>query len=191
MALTTNFTTRARQVMRLAEIEAKRFNLEYIGTEHLLLALVAEDSGVAAHVLRNLGLDLATIRRQVESIAQPGPDVIFAPGAAQTPRLQRILEQAINEARSLRHPHVGTEHLLLGLLREQEGAAAQILMNLGLNPDRVREEILCLMSGPSPDYHPESGRRPLPESEEVPPTETQTWPECVRTALGDLAAQID
>jgi ATP-dependent Clp protease ATP-binding subunit ClpA len=190
MVTTTNFTTRARQVLRLAEREAKRFNHEYVGTEHLLLALVAEGWGLAIQVLRNLNLDLATIRSQVESIIQPGTDKITGP-PVQTPRVQRVLDHALEETRSLRHPLVGTEHLLLGLLREQEGVAEQILVNLGLSLAQVREEILCLMSGPSPDDHPESGRRPLPESEEDLPAETQIWPASVRAALGELDAQIE
>src|SRR5882672_9761851 len=139
------FTDRARKVMQLANQEAQRFNHEYIGTEHILLGLVKEGSGVAANVLKNLDVDLRKIRVEVEKIVQSGPDMVTMGKLPQTPRAKKVIEYAIEEARNLNHNYVGTEHLLLGLLREQEGVAAQVLMNLNLKLEEVREEVLNLL----------------------------------------------
>ncbi|HUU43990.1 MAG TPA: ATP-dependent Clp protease ATP-binding subunit [Planctomycetota bacterium] len=139
------FTDRARKVMGLANQEAQRFNHEYIGTEHILLGLVKEGSGVAANVLRNLDIDLKKIRIEVEKIVQSGPDTLSMGKLPYTPRAKKVIELAFEEARSLGHNYVGTEHRLLGLLREQEGVAARVLMNLGLKLDDVREEVLNLL----------------------------------------------
>src|SRR5260370_23765921 len=139
------FTDRARKVMQLANQEAQRFNHEYIGTEHILLGLVKEGSGVAANVLKNLDVDLRKIRLEVEKIAQSGPDMVTMGKLAQTPRAKKVIEYSMEEARNLNHNYVGTEHILLGLLREQEGVAAQVLMNLGLKLEDVREEVLSLL----------------------------------------------
>jgi ATP-dependent Clp protease ATP-binding subunit ClpC len=139
------FTDRARKVMQLANQEAQRFNHEYIGTEHILLGLVKEGSGVAANVLKNLEIDLRKIRLEVEKIVQTGPDMVTMGKLPQTPRAKKVIEYSIEEARNLNHNYVGTEHLLLGLLREQEGVAAQVLMNLGLKLEDVREEVLNLL----------------------------------------------
>jgi ATP-dependent Clp protease ATP-binding subunit ClpC len=139
------FTDRARKVMQLANQEAQRFNHEYIGTEHILLGLVKEGSGVAADVLKNLDIDLHKIRLDVENIVQSGPDMVMMGKMPQTPRAKKVIEYSIEEARNFKHKHVGTDHLLLGLLREQEGIAAQVLMNLGLKLEYVREEILNLL----------------------------------------------
>ncbi len=139
------FTDRARKVMQLANQEAQRFNHEYIGTEHILLGLVKEGSGVAANVLKNLEVDLRKIRLEVEKIVQSGPDLVTMGKLPQTPRAKKVIEYAMEEARNLNHNYVGTEHLLLGLLREQEGVAAQVLMNLGLKLEDVREEVLNLL----------------------------------------------
>jgi len=139
------FTDRARKVMQLANQEAQRFNHEYIGTEHILLGLVKEGSGVAANVLKNLDIDLRKIRLEVEKIVQAGPDMVTMGKLPQTPRAKKVIEYSIEEARNLNHNYVGTEHLLLGLLREQEGVAAQVLMNLGLKLEDVREEVLNLL----------------------------------------------
>src|SRR5437588_2026103 len=117
------FTDRARKVMQLANQEAQRFNHEYIGTEHILLGLVKEGSGVAANVLKNLDIDLRRICLEVEKIVQAGPDMVTMGKLPQTPRAKKVIEYSIEEARNLNHNYVGTEHLLLGLLREQEGAA--------------------------------------------------------------------
>ena len=139
------FTDRARKVMQLANQEAQRFNHEYIGTEHILLGLVKEGSGVAANVLKNLDIDLRKIRIEVEKIVQTGPDMVTMGKLPQTPRAKKVIEYAMEEARNLNHNYVGTEHLLLGLLREQEGVAAQVLMNLGMKLDDVRDEVLNLL----------------------------------------------
>ncbi len=139
------FTDRARKVMALANQEAQRFNHEYIGTEHILLGLVKEGSGVGANVLKNLDVDLRKVRLEVEKLVKSGPDMVTMGKLPQTPRAKKVIEYAIEEARSLNHNYVGTEHLLLGLLREHEGVAAQVLMNLGLKLEEVREEVLNLL----------------------------------------------
>ena len=151
------FTDRARKVMQLANQEAQRFNHEYIGTEHVLLGLVKEGSGVAANVLKNLDVDLRKIRIEVERIVQPGAggDQVVMGRLPHTPRAKKVIEYSIEEARNLNHNYVGTEHLLLGLLREQEGVAAQVLMNLGLKLEDVREEVLNLL-----------GHNPMPNENE-------------------------
>ncbi|AWM36634.1 ClpA/B family protein [Gemmata obscuriglobus] len=147
------FTDRARKVMQLANQEAQRFNHEYIGTEHILLGLVKEGSGVAANVLKNLDIDLRKIRLEVEKIVQHGPggEQVVMGRLPHTPRAKKVIEYSIEEARNLNHNYVGTEHLLLGLLREQEGVAAQVLMNLGLKLEDVREEVLNLLGHNMPN----------------------------------------
>src|SRR5690606_1211791 len=143
------FTDRARKVMALANQEAQRFNHEYIGTEHILLGLVKEGSGVGANVLKNLGVDLRKVRLEVEKLVRSGPDMVTMGKLPQTPRAKKVIEYAIEEARNLNHNYVGTEHLLLGLLREHDGVAAQVLMNLGLKLEEVREEVLNLLGAGS------------------------------------------
>lgn len=139
------FTDRARKVMALAREEARRFNHEYIGTEHILLGLVKEGSGVAANVLQNLDIELKKIRLEVEKIVQSGSDLVSVGQLPFTPRVKKVLEYAMEEARALGHNYIGTEHLLLGLLREQEGVAAQVLLNLGVKLEDVREEVIGLL----------------------------------------------
>ncbi|QJW93022.1 ATP-dependent Clp protease, ATP-binding subunit ClpC [Frigoriglobus tundricola] len=143
------FTDRARKVMQLANREARRFNHEYIGAEHILLGLVAEANGVAGHVLKNRHVDLDVIRREVEKIVQHGPggEQVVMGRLPHTPRAKKVIEYSIEEARNLNHNYVGTEHLLLGLLREQEGVAAQVLMNLGLVLEDVREDVIGILNG--------------------------------------------
>src|SRR5512142_3325192 len=145
MDMFERFTDRARKVMALANQEAQRFNHEYIGTEHILLGLVKEGSGVGANVLKNLDVDLRKVRLEVEKLVKSGPDMVTMGKLPQTPRAKKVIEYAIEEARNLNHNYVGTEHLLLGLLREQEGVAAQVLMNLNLKLEEVREEVLNLL----------------------------------------------
>src|ERR1700678_2596858 len=151
------FTERARKGMQLANQEAQRFNHEYIGTEHVLLGLIKEGSGVAANVLKNLDVDLRKIRLEVEKLVQSGPDMVTMGKLPQTPRAKKVIEYSMEEARNLNHNYVGTEHILLGLLREQEGVAAQVLMNLGLKLEEVREEVLNLL-GHGVDAGGESAR---------------------------------
>jgi ATP-dependent Clp protease ATP-binding subunit ClpC len=139
------FTDRARKVMQLANQEAQRLNHEYIGTEHILLGLVKEGSGVAANVLKNLDIDLRKVREEIERLVARSLDVSTPGKLPQTPRAKKVTEYAIEEARNLNHNYVGTEHILLGLLREEEGVAAQVLMNLGLRLEDVREEVLNLL----------------------------------------------
>ncbi|MGJ8637005.1 MAG: ATP-dependent Clp protease ATP-binding subunit [Phycisphaerales bacterium] len=139
------FTDRARKVMALANQEAQRFNHEYIGTEHVLLGLVKEGSGVGANVLKNLEVDLRKVRLEVERLVRAGPEMVTMGKLPQTPRAKKVIEYAIEEARNLNHNYVGTEHLLLGLLREHDGVAAQVLMNLSLKLEEVREEVLNLL----------------------------------------------
>jgi ATP-dependent Clp protease ATP-binding subunit ClpA len=143
------FTDRARKVMQLANQEAQRLNHKYICTEDILLGLVKEGSGVAAMALKNLDVDLRKIRLEVEKLVQSGPHKVRLGKLPQSARLKKIVEYSIEEARNLNHNYVGSEHLLLGLLREQEGVAAQVLMNLGLRLEDVREEVLNIL-GASP-----------------------------------------
>src|SRR3974377_582282 len=145
MDMFERFTDRARKVMALANQEAQRFNHEYIGTEHILLGLVKEGSGVGATVLKNLDIDLRKVLLEDEKLVKSGPDMVTMGKLPQPPRAKKVIEYAIEEARNLGHNYVGTEHLLLGLLREKEGVAAQVLMNLGLKLEDVREEVLTLL----------------------------------------------
>jgi ATP-dependent Clp protease ATP-binding subunit ClpC len=136
------FTDRAKKVMSFARQEAMKFNHEYIGTEHILLGLVQEGSGVAANVLKNMTIDLEKIRHEVEKIVKTGPSMVTMGQLPFTPRAKKVLELSMEEASQLSHNYIGTEHLLLGLIRENEGIAAQVLMNLGVKLDEVREEVL-------------------------------------------------
>ena len=136
------FTDRAKKVMSFARQEAMKFNHEYIGTEHILLGLVQEGSGVAANVLKNMSIDLEKIRHEVEKIVKTGPSMVTMGQLPFTPRAKKVLELSLEEASQLSHNYIGTEHLLLGLIRENEGIAAQVLMNLGVKLDEVREEVL-------------------------------------------------
>jgi ATP-dependent Clp protease ATP-binding subunit ClpA len=132
------FTDRARKVMQLANQEAQRLNHEYIGTEHILLGLVKEGSGNGANVLKGLDVDLRKIRLEIEKIVEIGPDMVTLGRLPQTPRAKKVITYTMEEARALGHDHVGTEHIVLGLLREQEGVAAQVLTNFGLTIENVR-----------------------------------------------------
>jgi ATP-dependent Clp protease ATP-binding subunit ClpA len=145
IAMYERFTDRARKVMQLAHQEAQRFNHEYIGTEHILLGIIQEGSGVAANVLKNLDVNPRKIRLEIEKIIRSGPNRVIMGKLPQTPKMKKVIEYSIEEARNLSHNFVGTEHLLLGLLREQEGVAAQVLINLGLQFKDVREEVLNLL----------------------------------------------
>ncbi len=137
-----NFTPRAQQVLALARKEADRFNHNYVGTEHLLLGLIKLGQGVAVNVLTKLGLDLETVRMQVEQQVGSGPETKMVGNIPYTPRVKKVLALASKEAKNLNHSYVGTEHILLGLLREGEGVAAQVLRNLDVNLDKARQEIL-------------------------------------------------
>ena len=156
-------TDRARKVMALANQEAQRLNHEYIGTEHILLGLVKEGSGVGANVLRNLDVDLRKVRLEVEKLVRAGPEMVTMGKLPQTPRAKKVIEYAIEEARNLNHNYVGTEHLLLGLLREHDGVAAQVLMNLGLKLEEVREEVLNLLGASNEQREENTGGGNAPE----------------------------
>ncbi len=157
------FTDRAKKVMNLARQEAQRFNHEYLGTEHILLGLVQEGSGVAANVLKQMQIDLDKIRVEVEKIVKTGPSMVTMGQLPFTPRAKKVLELSLEEASNLGHNYIGTEHLLLGLIKENEGIAAQVLMNLGVKLEDVREEVLDFLGADSSeeeDDEPGMGEAP-------------------------------
>ncbi len=137
-----NFTPRAQQVLALARKEADRFNHNFVGTEHLLLGLIKLGQGVAVNVLQKLGLDLETVRMEVEKQVGTGPDQKMIGNIPYTPRVKKVLSLAAREAKALNHTYVGTEHILLGLLREGDGVAARVLKNLDVDIEQARQEIL-------------------------------------------------
>ena len=143
--MSNRFTERAQRVILIAQEEAKRLNHDYVGTEHILLGLIALGEGVAAQVLANLGVDLRRVRSEIEKIVGTGDNVMLLGEIPFTPRSKKVLEYAVEEAQHMGHSYVGTEHLLLGLIREEEGVAARVLENLGLRLDVVREEVLNLL----------------------------------------------
>ncbi len=155
--------------MALANQEAQRFNHEYIGTEHILLGLVKEGTGVGANVLKNLDVDLHKVRLEVERLVKSGPEMVTMGKLPQTPRAKKVIEYAIEEAHNLNHNYVGTEHVLLGLLREKEGVAAQVLMNMGLKLEDVREEVLQLLGAGMETDQPAMGQAPRSETGEARP----------------------
>jgi ATP-dependent Clp protease ATP-binding subunit ClpC len=174
------FTDRARRVVVLAQEEARLLDHNYIGTEHLLLGLIQEQDGVAAKALVAMGVRLETVRSQVEEMIGRGHDVPRG-HIPFTPRAKKVLELSLREALQLGHNYIGTEHILLGLVREGDGVAAQVLNNLMVNLDRVRQTVIQLLSG----YQASTGE-PHP-SERVPgaisepafvPAEGQSGPRC-------------
>jgi ATP-dependent Clp protease ATP-binding subunit ClpC len=156
-----NFTPRAQQVLALARKEADRFNHNYVGTEHLLLGLIKLGQGVAVNVLQKMGLDLETVRMEVEKHVGSHPETKMVGNIPYTPRVKKVLALAGKEAKALNHSYVGTEHILLGLLREGEGVAARVLKSLEVDIERTRNEILKELD---PNFTP-------PESEAEPPQE--------------------
>ena len=147
-----NFTPRAQQVLALARKEADRFNHSYVGTEHLLLGLIKLGQGVAVNVLERMGLELETVRMEVEKEVGSGPPQKAAGNIPYTPRVKKVLALANKEAKALNHSYVGTEHLLLGLLREGEGVAARVLKRLDVDIQRTRNEILAEID---PNFSPD------------------------------------
>ncbi|MBT6769358.1 MAG: NDP-hexose 4-ketoreductase, partial [Opitutales bacterium] len=137
-----NFTPRAQQVLALARKEADRFHHNYVGTEHILLGLIKLGQGVAVSVLQKMGLDLETVRSAVEKQVGSGPEGKASGSIPYTPRVKKVLALAGKEAKALNHSYVGTEHILLGLLREGEGVAARVLKSLDVDIERTRNEIL-------------------------------------------------
>ncbi len=157
-----NFTPRAQQVLALARKEAEQFNHNYVGTEHLLLGLIKLGQGVAVNVLQKMGLELDAVRAEVAKQVEPGPEGKIVGNIPYTPRVKKVLALAGKEAKSLNHSYVGTEHILLGLLREGEGVAAVVLKNLDVDIEKTRNEILKELD---PSFTPPEG-----EIEEEPPT---------------------
>jgi ATP-dependent Clp protease ATP-binding subunit ClpA len=137
-----NFTPRAQQVLALARKEADRINHNFLGTEHLLLGLISLGQGTAVNVLAKMGLDLATVRAEVEKQVGTGPDQKTIGNIPYTPRVKQVLAMAAKEAGNLNHTYVGTEHILLGLLREGDGVAARVLKHLGVDVETTRQHIL-------------------------------------------------
>ena len=163
------FTERARKVIILAKEEARRFNHDYIGTEHILLGLIREGEGVAAAVLEKLGLDLQTIRLEVEKVVQPGPTTQILGDIPFTPRAKKALELAAEEARSLGHNYIGTEHILLGIIREGESVASQVLLNLGLDLERVKNEIMSVLGAATPGFSQQQQQQAAPHGKTKTP----------------------
>ena len=179
------FTDRARRVVVLAQEEARMLNHNYIGTEHILLGLIHEGEGVAAKALESLNISLEAVRQQVEEIigqgqAAPTGHIPF------TPRAKKVLELSLREALQLGHNYIGTEHILLGLIREGEGVAAQVLQKLGADLNRVRQTVIQLLSG----YTAGKGEQTLSESEEAgrdpTPRGGPRCPSCGRRLEGEL-----
>jgi len=162
-----NFTPRAQQVLQLARKEADRFNHGYVGTEHVLLGLIALGHGVAVNALQALGIDLASVRMEVEKAVGTGPETKTIGNIPFTPRAKKVLALSASEARGLGHSYVGTEHILLGLLREGEGIAARVLENLGVDLDETRYEIMRTLD---PDYDPSAESEFMDDEEREPPS---------------------
>ncbi len=135
------FSDRARKVMSLADEQVQRFNHKYIGTEHILLGLAAEGSGGGAKILRNMGVDLKGMLAEVEKLVKAGPEPVTHGKMPQTPRAKKVIEYAIEEARALQYKYIGTEHILVGLLRVTDGVAAQVLNNMGASLEDVRSHL--------------------------------------------------
>ncbi|MCW8130009.1 MAG: AAA family ATPase, partial [Planctomycetota bacterium] len=189
------FTDRARKVMSFARQEAERLNHDYIGTEHILLGLVKEGSGVAANVLENLDVDLDKVRLEVEKLVKPAPDVVTMGNLPFTPRAKKVLEYAMDEARALDHNYVGTEHLLLGLLREQEGLAAQVLMNLHLKLEDVRNEVMEFLGAEAQQAkeersEPQSSSSSSSRGESSPPAHAQPAGDSKTPALDSFGRDL-
>src|SRR6476660_5287103 len=166
-----NFTPRAQQVLQLARKEADRFNHNYVGTEHLLLGLIKLGQGVAVNVLQKMGLDLETVRMEVEKQVGSGPETKIVGNVPYTPRVKKVLALAGKEAKALNHSYVGTEHILLGLLREGEGVAARVLKSLELDIERTRNEILKELDPnfTPPESEQESNGEPSSKKDVKPP----------------------
>jgi ATP-dependent Clp protease ATP-binding subunit ClpC len=163
------FTDRARRGVVLAQEEARMLNHNYIGTEHILLGLIHEGEGVAALALESLNISLEAVRQQVEEIigqgqAAPTGHIPF------TPRAKKVLELSLRESLQLGHNYIGTEHVLLGLIREGEGVAAQVLQKLGADLNRVRQTVISLLSG-----YPIAASGEMPTTGWTPPSETKRW----------------
>jgi len=153
------FTQRAQKAILLAQREARRLNHDYLGTEHILLGLIALGEGVAAQVLQDLGIDLKKVRREVEKMVGTGDNILLVGEVPFTPRAKKVLELAVQEAQDMGHNYVGTEHLLLGLIREEEGVAAKVLEGLGASLELVRGQIINLLGETTPHGVPSKEKR--------------------------------
>ena len=174
------FTDRARQVLTHAQDEARLLNHSFIGTEHILLGLIREGHGVGAQALQSLGISLEAVREKVEeTIGMAGTVPNSSPPF--TPRAKKVLELALREALQLNHSYIGTEHILLGLVREGEGVAATVLVSLGADLGRVRQEVMTIMSG-GPELHREAASAVV----DVPISLEPCCPRC-REGIGEVA----
>jgi ATP-dependent Clp protease ATP-binding subunit ClpA len=173
------FTDQARRVVVLAEEEARMLNHNWIGTEHILLGLIREDDGVAAKALESLGISLQPVRAQVEEVIGHGQQVP-SEVIPFTPRSKKVLELSLRESLQLRHNYIGTEHILLGLIREGDGVAAQVLVKLGADLNRVRQQVIQLTSG----QQPQPGR--LPPREGAPAAEAQARLDAIEFRLNAI-----
>jgi ATP-dependent Clp protease ATP-binding subunit ClpC len=165
------FTERARQVVVLAQDEARRLKHNYIGTEHLLLGLLREREGIAAHVLESFDVTVDRVRAQVAHVVGEGDEVTTGQ-IPFTPRTKKVLELALKEGLSLGHDYIGTEHILLGIVRENDGVAARILLALGADAEKVRNEVIRTLSGPGRTYLQMTGPVEVAGS----PRELTEWP---------------
>ena len=186
------FTDRARRVVVLAQEEASRLDHNYIGTEHILLGLIHEGEGVAANALKALGISLDPVRQQVEEIIGRGQE---APQGhiPFTPRAKKVLELSLRESKQLGHDYIGTEHILLGLLREGDGVAAQVLVRLGADLNRVRQQVIQLLAGRAAG-EPGPGVEIRPETAEQPAgigPDTSDLDEQIRVARTEKEAAIE
>src|ERR1022692_439735 len=182
---TNNFTPRAQQVLALARKEADRFNHNFVGTEHLLLGLIKLGQGVAVNVLQKLGLDLETVRLEVEKQVGTGPDQKMMGNIPYTPRVKKVLALAQKEAKALNHTYVGTEHILLGLLREGDGVAARVLKNLDVDIEQTRQEVLKELD---PNYTPQTDRVSYIEKAiEIPPEPRRRSPQKLDEAMSNFS----
>jgi ATP-dependent Clp protease ATP-binding subunit ClpC len=181
------FTDRARKVIQLANEEVRRLNHEYIGSEHILLGLIEEDTGVAANVLKNLAIDVRKISREIEQICSVLDGFQTTAKLLPTPRLKKIIENSIEEAHNCNHTYVGTEHILLGVLRDQDGVAAQVLINLGLKLEDVRVEVLNLLGHNAEQYE---ANRPNATSTITSEDLSHLLPE-IANSVNALAVQIE
>jgi ATP-dependent Clp protease ATP-binding subunit ClpC len=183
------FTDRARRVVVLAQEESRMLNHNYIGTEHILLGLAHEGEGVAARALGSMNISLEAVRLQVEQIigqgqAAPTGHIPF------TPRAKKVLELSLREALQLGHNYIGTEHILLGLIREGEGVAAEVLQKLGADLDRVRQTVIQLLSGypgVAIEEIPATGWTPVSDTKGWTPESGPTCPWCTKPLEGALA----
>jgi ATP-dependent Clp protease ATP-binding subunit ClpC len=184
-----NFTDRVRKVLQMAREEAARLHHEYVGTEHILLGLIREGEGVAAAVLANLNVDLEDIQQQIEETVKKGkaPAAAGPPDLPYTSRAKKVLELAMSEARELNHSYVGTEHLLLGLLREEKGIAAQVLTDKGVNLEQARAETLRLLGSDVPQP-PKPGQQAAPGQAPGPRTEKKSKTPALDHFCRDLTA---